>query len=1088
MTYKETVLADSPAGYWRLGETSGTAAADSSGNNRTATYANVTLGAAGLIASDSNTAATFNGTSSEVWRADEALFDLPGTFTLEAWIKPTKVGVAQSILSKTEGEAWGLELTAANKILFYFRTETGEFPEVVGGTVAANSIYHVVVTKSATTMMLWVNGAKVTELATTKVPRNQAGAFRIGKFSNEVPQPFTGVIDEVAIYESVLSEARIKAHYVAGTSSPPVISSASVSNVTETEATFKVSYPSGSPTAYVEYGATVAYGTKVELTKSKEGFFATGKVTGLTGAQTYHWRGVLVGEGGTTNGEDQTFTTQGKPTVTEETTTGITTEGATLHAVVNFNGVGSAVGGGKCLFEWGLTTGYGSSAEFEGGSGTTPESFSKAVTGLTSGATYHWRVTATNKLGTTHGEDKTFTIELSIPTNTVAPKVTGTPKVGETLSTTTGTWTETPTSYTYQWERSPNGSTEVEGVSGAHSSAYTLTSADKDEYLRCSVRATNSAGTSAAKASNFVGPVEESAAEEEAKEKEAEEKEQKEREAKEQEERERLRKGHRRRKPPLDLDVEVETTAGTFRLASDDPKASNRPSNMSFTTLRGNGFSNGSLQLNRQIFRDYPDVNLLDTWRMIGRQGEVAYEGRLHSDPRTNSPSQTLNVELVGWMSYLTSRKISPLIIDRTLDGWTGPSSGRRASLITSGYRYEAEPEVGWHGEGAPGPGIIFTFSTFGSSYYELGEAWKRAGGEAIGALRFDFQSLAGGADANWSTVGYLCDNDLAESFVSGTNLHKTTTAGNEVVSDGEAVYQYALLAESYTGTFTGTTNEVHGFFNPRIVGTHGLTAGGESPNEGYYVSDIIKYVLNTYYPKINTEHVKENQFAVQQATWAESPVYGSELIAQLNDLTLWEENIWENRSYHYEPADFTKTDWQIRTDEPGVEVTFQGESIENFANGVVVTYTDFSGIRHVLYPDQHPELRDTSLNNAATEHGEDLWTDVEVRWPATEPEALQYGRAYLAEHNRPKRPGTFTIKSGYIKDGAGHWQPGWRVRNSATLSVMDHPSESAPRLITATSWDDNSKSLSITVDAPPSTFDAVVARTVLALSARNVG
>ena len=35
-SYRDAVLADSPAGYWRLGETSGTTAADTSGNGRTA--------------------------------------------------------------------------------------------------------------------------------------------------------------------------------------------------------------------------------------------------------------------------------------------------------------------------------------------------------------------------------------------------------------------------------------------------------------------------------------------------------------------------------------------------------------------------------------------------------------------------------------------------------------------------------------------------------------------------------------------------------------------------------------------------------------------------------------------------------------------------------------------------------------------------------------------------------------------------------------------------------------------------------------------------------------------------------------------
>src|SRR5947209_3843975 len=38
VNYSVTVLADSPAGYWRLGEKSGTVAADLSGNNLSGTY------------------------------------------------------------------------------------------------------------------------------------------------------------------------------------------------------------------------------------------------------------------------------------------------------------------------------------------------------------------------------------------------------------------------------------------------------------------------------------------------------------------------------------------------------------------------------------------------------------------------------------------------------------------------------------------------------------------------------------------------------------------------------------------------------------------------------------------------------------------------------------------------------------------------------------------------------------------------------------------------------------------------------------------------------------------------------------------
>ena len=65
--YSQTVLADSPRAYWRLGEASGTSAADASGNGRTGSYvASPTLGVPGALTGDSNTAVGFNGSSQYV--------------------------------------------------------------------------------------------------------------------------------------------------------------------------------------------------------------------------------------------------------------------------------------------------------------------------------------------------------------------------------------------------------------------------------------------------------------------------------------------------------------------------------------------------------------------------------------------------------------------------------------------------------------------------------------------------------------------------------------------------------------------------------------------------------------------------------------------------------------------------------------------------------------------------------------------------------------------------------------------------------------------------------------------------------------
>lgn len=86
------------------------------------------------------------------------------------------------------------------------------------------------------------------------------------------------------------------------------------------------------------------------------------------------------------------------------------------------------------------------------------------------------------------------------PANTVAPVASGTPTVGQVLSVTNGTWTNTPLSYTYQWYRS--------GVyiAGATSSTYTLVTADIGATMYCIVAATNASGSNPA-VSNSLGPV-----------------------------------------------------------------------------------------------------------------------------------------------------------------------------------------------------------------------------------------------------------------------------------------------------------------------------------------------------------------------------------------------------------------------------------------------------------------------------------------------------------------------------------------------------------------------------------------------------
>lgn len=534
-----------------------------------------------------------------------------------------------------------------------------------------------------------------------------------------------------------------------------------------------------------------------------------------------------------------------------------------------------------------------------------------------------------------------------------------------------------------------------------------------------------------------------------------------------------------RRKPPLDLDIEVETPDGVFRLPADSRKASDRPGGLSFSTQRGDGFGPGHAQLSRQIFKDWHDIGLLDTWRMVGRQGDIAYEGRLHSNPRTNDPRQQIDLSLVGWMTYLKSRKIAPLIVDRRFSGWGEASSARRAVLL---------------GLGRTLTGHYSTSSEFDGVKFD-GESGQQIPSGAMAELVYDAGDSNGiaklmyrGTQQNTTNVqaASLFSDDVP-AMDSALSTALTLDDSLRTATPAEAL-QYAGLQAFATATHTPAAGSpfARTLKYLALYGNHGLTTRSMSGEpDGVYLTDIIEYILSAFYPKLSWAG-QENTFPVAQATWHDNPAFGYEVARQLNDLVLWEMNVWEERKLHFEAADLTKYDWQIRTDDPGVSVQFEGASIEEFANGVEVAYTDFYGTNHVLYPPDHDELRDDSESNPANRHGENLWADTSVPWRATEAEALQFGRARLAVLNRPKRPGTYRISGGYVKDGAGHWQPGWKVRSSQTVGILDHPAEE-PRLIYATNWDQESLTLTIHTDGLPQTLDAVIGRHELALQARNL-
>jgi hypothetical protein len=217
--YRAAVLADAPLAYWRLGEKSGTVAHDETGHGYDGTYTGTyTLGAAGALAGDPDTAVTLDGVTGEVDVGNN--FDFAGQvpFSFEAWVKPAVIdSVYRHVVTKMAFDVLGnpqvgtyVILQQGNTILGFERwqdaateltVETSSFP-------TAGSWAHVVATYDGSAGDLYVNGVPVQASAS-------AGGVTASGVHMLWGNVLQGVIDEIAVYDHALSAARVAAHHQA---------------------------------------------------------------------------------------------------------------------------------------------------------------------------------------------------------------------------------------------------------------------------------------------------------------------------------------------------------------------------------------------------------------------------------------------------------------------------------------------------------------------------------------------------------------------------------------------------------------------------------------------------------------------------------------------------------------------------------------------------------------------------------------------------------------------------------------------------------------------------------------------------------
>jgi hypothetical protein len=92
----------------------------------------------------------------------------------------------------------------------------------------------------------------------------------------------------------------------------------------------------------------------------------------------------------------------------------------------------------------------------------------------------------------------TTTTKTAAPSNTSLPTISGTAQDGALLTASTGSWTNSPISYAFQWLRCDSAGGSCAAIAGANSQRYTVASADVGHRLRVKVTASNSGGSGTA--------------------------------------------------------------------------------------------------------------------------------------------------------------------------------------------------------------------------------------------------------------------------------------------------------------------------------------------------------------------------------------------------------------------------------------------------------------------------------------------------------------------------------------------------------------------------------------------------------------
>jgi len=228
VTYSSSVLADSPSHLYRLGEASGSLAADSSGFDRHGQYNGATLNRAGAIQADTDTAVLF-----PVSGSSRSMSALPGSGgglatgdtsrTVEAWVKTTTGQSVRIAGWGTIPNGFDVRMQGSNVTVTWSSGGSNTLAINTGVPLNDGQWHHVVLTydgaASPNLFTVYVDGQRRNQ---TTRSTDFATSWTLPSFGSSGALGDHIYLDEVALYPRVLTNHQVLEHWVYSSAVPRV--------------------------------------------------------------------------------------------------------------------------------------------------------------------------------------------------------------------------------------------------------------------------------------------------------------------------------------------------------------------------------------------------------------------------------------------------------------------------------------------------------------------------------------------------------------------------------------------------------------------------------------------------------------------------------------------------------------------------------------------------------------------------------------------------------------------------------------------------------------------------------------------------